>query len=205
MAGPPRKLSAGRGGGQLHRPASLFIQSNSSLNTQDSLMSSSYGLSGEDKNMHWADQQSTTIHSHRFLCRYYRIYLRNIILLTYMETYYQHSYLYFISFNKAWFSSDILRCNDVTRVNRRSTWVMELEIFFSLLCLFISSMIICIKKTVDLGWICFWQKFIWTKMSIMIIPLIIIKANIFSFQAYKDYLFYDYLMSMFINCNMFGK
>ena len=42
-----RKLSAGRGGaGLLHRPASLFIQSNSSLNTQDSLMSSSYGLSG---------------------------------------------------------------------------------------------------------------------------------------------------------------
>jgi hypothetical protein len=33
----------------------------------------------------------------------------------------------------------------------------------------------------------------------MIIPLMLIKANIISFQAYKDYLFYDYLMSMFIN------
>jgi hypothetical protein len=41
--GPPHK----RAGGVLHRPASLFIQSNSSLNTADSIMSSSYGLSGK--------------------------------------------------------------------------------------------------------------------------------------------------------------
>jgi hypothetical protein len=41
--GPPHK----RVGGVLHRPASLFIQSNSSLNTADSIMSSSYGLSGK--------------------------------------------------------------------------------------------------------------------------------------------------------------
>jgi hypothetical protein len=40
----------------------------------------------------------------------------------------------------------------------------------------------------------------------MLIILMIIKANIFcSFQAYKDYLFYDYLMSMFINYDMYGK